>query len=240
MLTEEQQKRVEKLYKIYIDEIKPLTFYVERRFHKFPMSLLKEYRDVFDHISRLYQDEEQLEEGISNDYNEGIRYIEVGENEKIEDAIKAEIIEYKEDNLKKAENHFSRIRLDIFKYVSDYKCREFEKWKKKYTKYDLERIDNEEFWKGILEQEQKGEDLFEKAREIEPRSIDSAINLMQDSLELYENILQTLNSDETKRKILGVKRKYIRVSFTNFAIGFFAGTLGSLIASAIWQWFQGL
>ena len=55
MLTKEQEERVRLLYIEYQEDIKPLTFYVERKYHKFPKSFLKEFRDVFDHISRCYE-----------------------------------------------------------------------------------------------------------------------------------------------------------------------------------------
>ena len=85
-----------------------MTFYVERKFHRFPKGLLKEFRDVFDHVSRSYE----------------------------KDATE----QYKQENIQKAENHFNRIKLDTYKYVSDYKKREFVRWKKKYSKYDLQNI----------------------------------------------------------------------------------------------------
>ncbi len=89
MLTKEQEKRINLLYVEYQKDIKTLIFYVERKFHRFPKGLLKEFRDVFDHISRCY--EENATE------------------------------QYKEENIQKAENHFNRIKLDTYKYVSDYK-----------------------------------------------------------------------------------------------------------------------
>lgn len=99
MLTDKQEKRINSLYVEYQNDIKPLTFYVERKFHRFPKGLLKEFRDVFDHVSRCYE----------------------------KDATE----QYKEENIQKAENHFNRIKLDTYKYVSDYKKREFVSWKKK-------------------------------------------------------------------------------------------------------------
>ena len=59
----------------------------------FPKGLLKEFRDVFDHISRCYEEDAERQ--------------------------------YIEENIQKAENHFNRIKLDAYKYVSDYKKREF-------------------------------------------------------------------------------------------------------------------
>ena len=109
MLTDEQEGRIRSLYTGYQNDIKPLTFYVERKYHKFPKGLLKEFRDVFDHISRCYEEDAERQ--------------------------------YIEENIQKAENHFNRIKLDAYKYVSDYKKREFVRWKKKYAKYDLIWID---------------------------------------------------------------------------------------------------
>lgn len=100
MLTEKQKERIENLYREYYKDIKPLTFYMERKYHRFPKGLLKEYRDIYDHISRCYAD------GADNGLIE--------------------------ENIKKAENHFERIRLDIYRYVCDYKKREFSRWKKGY------------------------------------------------------------------------------------------------------------
>lgn len=57
MLTERQEERINSLYVEYQKDIKPLTFYVERKFHKFPKGLLKEFRDVFDHVSRCYEED---------------------------------------------------------------------------------------------------------------------------------------------------------------------------------------
>ncbi len=128
MLTDKQEKRINSLYVEYQNDIKPLTFYVERKFHRFPKGLLKEFRDVFDHVSRCYE----------------------------KDATE----QYKEENIQKAENHFNRIKLDTYKYVSDYKKREFVSWKKKYSKYDLQNIKDGNFWKTILDLEDEGERIF--------------------------------------------------------------------------------
>ncbi len=55
MLTDKQEKRINSLYVEYQNDIKPLTLYVERKFHRFPKGVLKEFRDVFDHVSRCYE-----------------------------------------------------------------------------------------------------------------------------------------------------------------------------------------
>lgn len=72
MLNEKQENDIKKLYNEYQIEIKPLTFYVERKYHKFPKSSLKEFRDVFDHISRCYEknvSEEYINENINKAKN---------------------------------------------------------------------------------------------------------------------------------------------------------------------------
>lgn len=119
MLTEEQEKRIINLYRLYYDDIKPLTVYVERKYHKFPKGLLKEYRDIYDHLSRCYSDDAT-----------------------------SKIIE---ENIGKAEHHYERIRLDIYRYVCDYQKRVFVKWKRKYSKYNLQSINDGDFWKSVLE-----------------------------------------------------------------------------------------
>lgn len=201
MLTNEQEKRIEALYVEYQEDIKPLTFYVERKYHKFPKSLLKEFRDVFDHISRCYE----------------------------KDATE----QYKEDNIKKAENHFERIKLDTFKYVSDYKKREFTRWKKKYLKYDLQNINDGEFWKKILDLEDEGERIFSSARSIESKDIVKACELIQESTMKYEEIKQLI--DSRRVLIIKAKFKYRKVTLLNWLIGFAVGVVASIIATWIWE-----
>ena len=206
MLTKEQEERVRLLYIEYQEDIKPLTFYVERKYHKFTKSLLKEFRDVFDHISRCYE----------------------------RDATE----QYKEENLKKAENHFDRIKLDIYKYVSDYKKREFSRWKKKYNKYNLQDINDGMFWKKVLELEEEGEKIFSDARSVEAKNIVKACELIQDSTMKYEEITQLIDSKRSKRElILKAKFKYVRVTFLNGIIGFIVGVVASVIATWIWECF---
>ena len=53
MLNEEREKCKNALYIEYQRDIKTLIFYVEHKFHRFPKVLLKEFRDVFDHISSI-------------------------------------------------------------------------------------------------------------------------------------------------------------------------------------------
>lgn len=203
MLTSEQEKRIKSLYIEYQEDIKPLTFYVERKYHKFPKALLKEFRDVFDHISRCYE----------------------------EDATE----QYKEDNIKKAENHFDRIKLDTYKYVSDYKRREFSKWKRKYSKYDLQGINDGEFWKEVLSLEDEGERIFASARSIEAKDIVGACDLIQESTMKYEKIEALINDGEKRKLIIKAKFKYRRVTVLNWLIGFAVGVIASIIAAWVWE-----
>lgn len=204
MLTKEQNARIENLYKIYSFEIKPLTFYVERKYFKFPKGLLKEYRDVYDHLARCYE--------VS--------------------ATDAFI----EENLKKAENHFERIKLDIYKYACDYKRREFVKWKKKYSKYDMSAIDNGDFWKDVLAKEELGEHTFLAGRNVESKDINRACLLYKESFEIYGTIEEMIQSK--RDLIIRVKVKFRAVSIYNQIIGFILGIAASIIASYIWQLFN--
>lgn len=201
MLTEGQEKRINSLYTEYQKEIKPLTFYVERKFHRFPKGLLKEFRDVFDHVSRCYE----------------------------EDATE----DYKEENIQKAENHFSRIKLDTYKYVSDYKKREFTRWKKKYGKYDLQNINDGDFWKTILDMEDEGERIFSEARSIESKNIAKSCDMLQESTLKYDEIFQLI--DDKRELILKAKFKYRKVTLMNGFIGFLIGIMGSIIATYLWE-----
>lgn len=203
MLTDEQEKRIESLYIVYQKDIKPLTFYVERKYHKFPKALLKEFRDIFDHISRCYE----------------------------KDATE----QYKEENIKKAENHFDRIKLDTYKYVSDYKRREFSKWKRKYSKYDMQGINNGDFWKEVLSLEDEGERIFTLARSIEAKDVTGACDLLQESTMKYDKIDDLINNDKNREEIIKAKIKYTRVSVLNWLIGFVVGVIASVIATWIWE-----
>ena len=206
MLTEEQKKHIESLYIEYQEDIKPLTFYVERKYHKFPKSLLKEFRDVFDHISRCYE--------------------------------QSATEQYKNDNIKKAENHFDRIKLDTYKYVSDYKKREFTKWKKKYNKYDLQNINDGEFWRKILDLEDEAEKIFSNARNIESKSVAEACKLIQESAIKYDIITDLIN--DKRIYIIKAKFKYKKVTFLNWLIGFSVGIIASIIAAGIWEYIKNM
>lgn len=201
MLTKEQEERINSLYVEYQKDIKPLTFYVERKFHKFPKGLLKEFRDVFDHISRCY------EKGAAE--------------------------QYKEENIQKAENHFHRIKLDTYKYVSDYKKREFVQWKKKYAKYDLQGIDNGDFWETILKLEDEGERIFSEARSIESKDVAKACEMLQESTIKYDEIFQKIN--RARKHVLKAQFKYRRVTLVNGIIGFLLGIVASIAATCLWE-----
>lgn len=201
MLTEIQEKRISSLYAEYQNDIKPLTFYVERKFHRFPKGLLKEFRDVFDHVSRCYE----------------------------EDATE----QYKEENIQKAENHFNRIKLDTYKYVSDYKKREFVRWKKKYGKYDLQNINDGNFWKTVLDLEDEGEKIFSEARTMESKNIAKSCEMLQESTIKYDEIFKMI--DEKRNLILNAKFKYRRVTLVNGIIGFLIGVAGSMAATYLWE-----
>lgn len=202
MLTETQKERINELYIDYLKDIKPAIFYVERKFHKFPKALLKEFRDVFDHIARCYE----------------------------EDATE----EYKNENLTKAKNHFDRIKLDTFKYVSDYKKREFTRWKRKYSKYDLQNIDNGEFWKLVLDLEDEAEQIFSQARSIEAKSVVQSCELLQESTEKYDEIQDSIN--KKRELIIKEKFKYKKVSLMSRVSGFILGIATSIIAAYIWEY----
>lgn len=204
MLTEEQNARIINLFKIYSSEIKPLTYYVERNYFKFPKGLLKEYRDVYDHLARCYEDD--------------------ATNECIE------------ENLKKAENHFDRIMLDIYKYACDYKRREFTRWKKKYQKYDMERIDNGVFWKDILDKEDEGENVYFTGKKLESKNIKEACSYLKKSFEIYDDI-DFLIKDK-RELILDTKKRYQAISFGNQIIGFIVGVMASVLASGVWEFIK--
>jgi hypothetical protein len=174
---------------------------VERKYHKFPKALLKEFRDVFDHISRCYTNP--------------------ADNFSIE------------DNIRKAENHFDRIKLDTYKYMSDYKKREFVCWKKKYSKYDLQNIDNGDFWKNILDLEDQGELLFSEARKQEAKDINKSCDLLQESTSKYDTIEKIIS--EKRELIVKAKFKYRKISFINTIKGFGFGVLTSIVAAFAWE-----
>ncbi len=202
MLTNEQKARIDNLYKEYYADIKPLTYYVERKYHKFPKGLLKEYRDIYDHISRCYA------------------------NDTTNDLI--------EENIKKAEHHFERIRLDIYRYVCDYKKREFIRWKKKYSKYDLQNINDGTFWKSILEMEEQGEQKFFYGRDLEAKNIEKACEYLKESFKVYDKIMELI--DEKRSLIVKAKFKYKRVTIFSQIMGFVLGILASIIASWVWTY----
>lgn len=201
MLTEEQEKRIIDLYRMYYNDIKPLTVFVERKYHKFPKGLLKEYRDIYDHLSRCYSDDAT------------------------DDLI--------EENIEKAEHHYERIRLDIYRYVCDYKRRVFVKWKQKYNKYDLQGIDNGDFWKYILKREDEGEKKFFEGRKREVKSVNEACDCLQESFKIYDDIMQTIIKN--RDKIFEKKFKYVRAAIASQITGFVLGILASIVAAWIYS-----
>lgn len=208
MLNETQEKAVKEIYQDYQRNVKPLIYYVERKYHRFPKSLLNEIRDVFDHLSRCYCTD-----------------IELG----IEDTDKEKYIN---DNIEKAENHFTRIKLDAYKYVNDFKERDFKKWKRKYSKYDLQNIDNGVFWENILQLEELGEELFSLAKAKESKNIEEAYELFVKSTEKYDEIEDLIRKKQ--KLILKAKMKYRRISFLNTFFTFIIGIVTGVIASIIY------
>ncbi len=201
MLSEEQRQRIEGLYIEYQQEIKLLMFYVESKYHKFPRGQLKEFRDVFDHISRCYVSD------ISDD--------------KIE------------ENILKAENHFTRIKLDTYKYLHDYKSQEYDIWKKKYSKYDMERIHDGQLWVDILELEDEAEDFFDKARKVEQTDINKAFEYLQESTARYADIDEIISSN--RELIVKVKWKHRIIFMAETGVAFVIGVIASLVATWILQ-----
>lgn len=192
-----QETKIKEIYLDYQENIKPLIYYIERKFHKFPLSLLNEIRDVFDHISRCYDpDAEQS---------------------------------YIDENIRKAENHFTRIKLDAYKYVNDAKRRDFIRWKKKYNKYDLQNINDGDFWKHILDLEDEAECIFAEAKKMESKDVEKSYGLFYQSAEKYKEIDNLIN--EKRQFIVKAKFKYRRITILNHAIGFLVGVASSIIAS---------
>lgn len=201
MLNETQKLRINKIYKDYQDTIKPLIFYIERKYHKFPNAILNEIRDVFDHISRCYRDDAKDE--------------------------------YINDNIIKAENHFTRVKLDAYKYVSDIKRKDFVLWKRKYNKYDLQGIDNGNFWKYIIELEEEAEEKFALAKEEESKDIEKSYELFSESVSQYNTINKLIK--EKRGLIIKEKIKYQRITMSNKIVGFVIGIISSIIAAIIYS-----
>ncbi len=200
MLDTELQEKIDSIYLEYINDLKPLIAYVEHNYRKFPKGVLKEFRDVFDHIARLYLDGQS-------------------------DAVKA-------DNIKKADNHFCRLKLDIYKYSCDYQKRKIDRWMKRYSKYDLTIIDNGKFWDDVEERFDKCETTFFKGREIEHSDIAQACNYYEDYINECEDTFNHI--DAKKNLISSAVYKQRRTQTINIIIGFILGIIGSLIASGIY------
>ena len=72
---ENYRKQIDEIYLEYINELKPLIAMVEHNYRKFPMGVLKEFRDVFDHISRLYI-ENETDAYYSDNINKAINHFD--------------------------------------------------------------------------------------------------------------------------------------------------------------------
>lgn len=206
MLNQTQEKEIEKIFQEYQNDIKPLVYYIERKYHKFPLSLLNEIRDVFDHLSRCYCTNTDIE-----NFNEK---------------------DYIDKNIEKAQNHFTRIKLDAYKYINDFKARDFKRWKRKYNKYDLQNINDGEFWKEILDLEYESEKLFVLARKMESIDIENAYDLFYQSTEKYEKIEELISNKQ--KLIVKAKFKYRRVTLFNNIVTFIIGIITGVLASIIY------
>ncbi len=72
---ENYRNQIDKIYLEYINELKPLIAMVEHNYRKFPIGILKEFRDVFDHISRLYIENES-DNYYKNNLNKAINHFD--------------------------------------------------------------------------------------------------------------------------------------------------------------------
>ena len=201
MLNAEIQEKIDCIYIEYINELKPLIAFVEHNYRKFPKGVLKEFRDVFDHVARLY--------------------------------LKNQPDGSAEDNIRKAHNHFCRLKLDIYKYLCDYRKKENKRWLNKYSKYDLTIIDNGEFWNNINERFDRCEETFFKGRSVEHSDVDQACRYYEDYIDECEEILEYIR---TKQNLISkAVFKQRRSKAKNIIIGFVLGIIGSLIASVIYS-----
>lgn len=139
--------------------------------------------------------------------------------------------EYIDTNIIKAMNHFTRVKLDAYKYVNDSKRRDFTRWKQKYNKYDLQSINDGEFWASILNLEDEAELLFSKAKKEESKNIDEAYHLFYESAEKYSIIEDLIRSK--RNFIVKAKFKYRRNTFSNHAFGFLIGVASGIVANNI-------
>ena len=109
----------------------------------------------------------------------------------------------------------------------------FQFGRRNISKYDLQNINDGEFWKKVLDLEDEGERIFTAARDIEAKDIVKACNLIQNSTMKYDEITQLI--DEKRDYIVKAKFKYRRVTFLNWLIGFVIGVVASIIATWIWE-----
>lgn len=200
MLPEEYQNKVNQIYSEYINDLKPLIAYVEHNYSKFPKGVLKEFRDVFDHIARLYTEDE---------------------DEK-----------YYIDTLDKAANHFSRLKLDIYKYLCDYEKKKISSWHNKYSKYDLSVIDNGDFWQDIVDGFDNCEVIFFNGRNIEHKDVVAACNFYQQYLNEADKIFECIEGKRDLIKKAVFKQR--KASFISGFFGFILGIISSIIASFLY------
>ena len=201
MLDTKLQEEIDNIYSEYIKELKPLIAFVEHNYRKFPKGVLKEFRDVFDHIARLYlTDQDTVAQ---------------------------------KDNISKARNHFSRLKLDIYKYLCDYRKKEINRWLSKYSKYDLTIIDNGSFWYNIQEHFDECEAIFFRGRSIEHSDVTEACSYYEDYINKCEATFKYI--DAKKKLINGAVFKQLRTQTQNIIFGFILGIIGSIIASIIYN-----
>lgn len=117
--------------------------------------------------------------------------------------------------------------------MAEYKRREFVRWKRKYLKYDLQGIDNGQFWKDILDLEDEGERLHKEARDIESKDITKSCEVLVESASRYSEIQKKI--DDKRKYVVRAKFRYRRVTVLNQLIGFLLGVAASILAAAIWE-----
>ncbi|HPW66336.1 MAG TPA: hypothetical protein PLY32_04285 [Salinivirgaceae bacterium] len=61
MISEEQSKRIEEIYRNYRITVKPLIAVIEAAYERFPIQIFNEIRALFDHIAHCYSPDAQPE-----------------------------------------------------------------------------------------------------------------------------------------------------------------------------------
>ena len=122
--------------------------------------------------------------------------------------------------------------MDAYKYVNDVKRKDFVKWKKKYNKYDLQNINDGDFWKHILDLEDEAERLFAEAKKQETKDVNESYDLFYLSADKYEQIDNLI--DEKRQFIVKAKFKYRQMTFFNHLTGFIIGIISSIIANVLY------